>query len=187
MEILKKEIKDLCVFTPKTFPDSRGYFMESFRQDEFEKKVGKINFVQENESCSSFGVLRGLHFQKEPHAQSKLVRCVVGKILDVAVDLRPESPNFGKYESVELSEENKKQFFIPKGFAHGFLALSKKVVVQYKVDNYYAPQSEAGIIWNEPTVNVDWQFEKYGIDEPILSNKDKDYPTVKRYLESEEK
>ena len=156
--------------------------MESFRLDDFEAKVGKINFVQENESCSSFGVLRGLHLQKEPYAQSKLVRCVVGKILDVAVDLRPDSTKFGRYELVELSEENKKQFFIPKGFAHGFLALSEKVVVQYKVDNYYNPASEAGIMWNDPSVGIDWQLEKYGIQKPILSEKDEKYPGLQEFI-----
>ncbi len=173
---------NLLVLTPKIFSDPRGYFLESFRQDEFEKKVGKINFVQENESCSSFGVLRGLHLQKAPYAQSKLVRCVLGKILDVAVDLRKGSPTFGKYETVELSDENKKQFFIPQGFAHGFLSLSEKVIVQYKVDNYYAPQSEAGIVWNDPTIAIDWQLDEYGIESPLISDKDSKCPTLKEIV-----
>ena len=182
MKNLLTKINNLLIINPKIFFDPRGYFMESFRQDDFEKRVGEINFVQENESCSSFGVLRGLHFQKEPYAQSKLVRCVVGKILDVAVDVRKGSPTFGKYETVELSDENKKQFFIPKGFAHGFLALSEKVIVQYKVDNYYAPQAEAGILWNDPAVGIDWQLDKYGITSPLLSEKDCRYPSLKEYL-----
>ncbi len=172
----------LILSEKRIFSDPRGYFMESFRQDDFEKKMGKIDFVQENESCSSFGVLRGLHFQREHYAQSKLVRCVLGKILDVAVDLRKGSITFGKYEAVELSDENKKQFFIPQGFAHGFLALSEKVIVQYKVDNYYAPQAEAGIIWNDPTIAIDWRLDKYGIKLPLISEKDCKYPSLKEYL-----
>ena len=172
MKFKKFNIEGLFSFTPKIFADSRGYFMESFRQSEIEKALGKISFVQENESCSSFGVLRGLHFQTEPFAQSKLVRCVVGKIIDIAVDLRPNSPTFGNYEMVELSEENKKQFFLPQGFAHGFLTLSEKAIVQYKVDNYYSPEHDNGIFWNDKDLAINWEFEKYGIKEPVISDKD---------------
>ena len=149
MEYIKTEIEGVFVIEPKVFNDARGYFMEAWKQAEFNEHVGKVDFIQDNESKSSFGVLRGLHFQKGAAAQAKLVRVIKGKVLDVAVDIRKSSPTFGKHVMVELSEENKRQFFIPRGFAHGFLVLSEEAIFTYKVDNPYAPQSEAGIRWND--------------------------------------
>ena len=184
LDHIKFNIQGLSLLTPKIYADSRGYFMESFKQGEIEKELGKINFVQENESCSSFGVLRGLHFQTKPFAQSKLVRCVVGKIIDIAVDLRPNSKTFGQYKMVELSEENKKQFFLPQGFAHGFLTLSEKAIVQYKVDNYYSPEHDSGIFWNDKDLAINWEFEKYGIKEPIISEKDAKQQSLQEFKKS---
>lgn len=173
------------LLTPTIFPDSRGYFSESFRQDRFEKEVGaKINFVQDNESKSKFGVLRGLHFQRPPFEQSKLVKVVVGSILDIAVDLRPISKTFGHYFSTILSEKDKKQVFIPKGFAHGFLTLSKTAIVQYKVDNYYAPQYDSGIKWDDKDLNINWQLQKNKISQPIVSEKDNQLQTFLEYKNS---
>ena len=161
------------VVSPKVFYDTRGYLFESYRQDRFEKEVGSnINFVQENESKSTFGVIRGLHFQKPPFEQSKLVRVVFGKILDVAVDIRKGSSNFGKSFSFELSGENKKQLFIPRGFAHGFLTVNDVAIVHYKVDNYYSPEHDSGIIWNDNTLDIDWHLQEYKIEKPIVSSKD---------------
>jgi dTDP-4-dehydrorhamnose 3,5-epimerase len=175
MEVIKTDIEGLVVIQPRIFNDARGYFFESFSQREFEEKVGPIRFVQDNESKSTRGVLRGLHFQNPPYAQSKLVRCVKGKVLDVAVDIRKGSPTYGRHVAVELSEDNHLQFFIPKGFAHGFVVLSDEAVFQYKCDEFYAPQSEGGINLYVETLRIDWQIPW---DEAILSDKDKTYPTL---------
>ena len=175
MEVIKTDIEGLVVIQPRIFNDARGYFFESFSQREFEEKVGPIRFVQDNESKSTRGVLRGLHFQNPPYAQSKLVRCVKGKVLDVAVDIRKGSPTYGRHVAVELSEDNHLQFFIPKGFAHGFVVLSDEAVFQYKCDEFYAPQSEGGINLYEETLGNDWQIP---CDEAILSDKDKTYPNL---------
>lgn len=170
MNIIKTDIEEVVIIEPRIFEDARGYFFESFSQQIFEEKVCKTTFVQDNESKSTFGVLRGLHFQKPPHAQSKLVRVIKGKVLDVAVDIRKGSPSFGQYVAVELSEENHLQLFVPRGFAHGFVVLSENVIFQYKCDNYYAPQSEGAIAWDDPDLNIDW---KISTDKVILSEKDK--------------
>ena len=151
MKIIKTDIPDLLIVEPEVFGDNRGYFFESFSQRKFEEATGvKVDFVQDNESLSAYGVVRGLHFQKPPHEQAKLVRVVRGKVLDVALDLRPESPTYGQYAAVELSGENHRQLFIPKGFAHGFSVLSEDAVFQYKCDDYYAPECEDGIAYNDP-------------------------------------
>ena len=178
MNIIPTEIDGVLILEPRLFQDSRGYFFESFNQKEFESKVGAVTFVQDNESKSCYGVVRGLHFQKGEHAQSKLVRVVKGKVLDVAVDLRPGSPTFGKYVSVELSEDNHLQFFIPRGFAHGFSVLSDEVVFQYKCDNFYCPESEGAIAWDDPDLGIDW---KIPADRIILSDKDRKHPRLKDY------
>ena len=170
MNIITTEIEGLLILEPTVFGDERGYFFESFSQREFEEKVCKTVFVQDNESKSGYGVLRGLHFQKPPFEQAKLVRVVKGKVLDVAVDIREDSPTFGKHVSVELSEENKRQMFVPRGFAHGFAVLSEEAIFQYKCDNYYMPQAEGGILWNDPALNIDW---KIPMEDVILSEKDK--------------
>lgn len=149
MEVVKTLIEGVVIIEPRLFKDDRGYFFESFNQREFEEKVCKTTFVQDNESNSSYGVIRGLHFQKPPFAQSKLVRVIRGSVLDVAVDIRKGSPTFGQHVAVELTEDNHRQFFIPRGFAHGFSVLSKEVVFQYKCDNFYAPQCEGAIVWDE--------------------------------------
>lgn len=158
MEVIKTNIEGVVIIEPRIFKDDRGYFFESFSQREFEEKVCKTTFVQDNESKSSYGVLRGLHFQKPPFAQSKLVRVIKGAVLDVAVDIRKGSPTFGQYVSVELTGENHRQFFIPRGFAHGFSVLSEEVIFQYKCDNFYSPQSEGAIAWNDPDLNIDWRI-----------------------------
>lgn len=176
MKMTRTDIEGLVVIEPRVFGDSRGYFFESFSQREFEKEVGQVRFVQDNESKSSYGVVRGLHFQKPPHTQSKLVRVVKGRVLDVAVDLRRDSKTYGKYFSVELTEENHLQLFIPKGFAHGFAVLSDEAVFQYKCDEFYAPESEGAIAWNDPEIGVDWQIPE---DKVILSEKDKKHPSFK--------
>lgn len=178
MNIIPTEIDGVLILEPRLFQDSRGYFFESFNQKEFESKVGAVTFVQDNESKSCYGVVRGLHFQKGEHAQSKLVRVVKGKVLDVAVDLRPGSPTFGKYVSVELSEDNYLQFFIPRGFAHGFSVLSDEVVFQYKCDNFYCPESEGAIAWDDPDLGIDW---KIPADRIILSDKDRKHQRLKDY------
>lgn len=170
MKFTRTDIPDVVLIEPIVRGDSRGYFMETFLLDKFLKEVTNTTFVQENESCSSFGVLRGLHYQLPPHAQAKLVRVVKGKIYDVAVDIRKNSPTFGKYVGYELSGENKRQLFIPRGFAHGFVTLEDDTIVQYKTDNYYAPESEGAIIWNEPKIGINWPIE---INRIILSEKDK--------------
>jgi len=170
MKITTTAIEGFVILEPEVFGDERGYFFESFSQREFEEKVCKTTFVQDNESSSRYGVLRGLHFQKPPHAQAKLVRVVKGKVLDIAVDIRKGSPTFGHHVSIELSGENKRQLFIPRGFAHGFAVLSEEVVFQYKCDNYYVPHSEGGILWNDPALGIDWKLPE---EDVILSEKDK--------------
>ena len=169
MNYIQTEIDGVWVIEPKVFNDARGYFMESFKEEEFCKNVGPVHFVQDNESKSSFGVLRGLHYQKGEFSQAKLVRVIKGRVLDVAVDLRKSSPTFGRYVSVELSEDNKRQFFIPRGFAHGFLVLSDEAIFTYKVDNAYAPQAEASIRYNDETIGVDWPVAP---EQMLLSPKD---------------
>jgi len=173
-------IKDLKILEPKVFTDERGYFFEPFNKYNFQKHFGEINFIQDNESKSTRGVLRGFHFQKPPYEQSKLVRCVKGKVLDIALDLRKESKTFGKYESVVLSETNKKQFFIPKGFAHAFLVLSNEAIFSYKVDNVYAPKFDSGVFWDDPELNINWGINK---SEIIISEKDLNLKLLKN-LES---
>lgn len=175
MKIIDTEIKEVKIFEPRLFEDSRGYFFEAFSQQKFEEEVCKTTFVQDNESCSKYGVLRGLHFQLPPFAQSKLVRVVKGKVLDVAVDIRKGSPTFGKHVIVELSDENKRQFFIPRGFAHGFVVLSDEAIFQYKCDNYYSQQHEGAIAFDEKEVAIDWKIPTKDI---ILSEKDKKNPTL---------
>ena len=170
MNIIKTDIEGVVIIEPKVFGDSRGYFFESYSQRDFNSLVGEVNFVQDNESKSCYGVIRGLHFQKPPFEQSKLVRVVKGKVLDVAVDIREGSPTFGKHVAVELSEENHRQLFIPKGFAHGFSVLSEEAVFQYKCDNFYAPQSEGAIAWDDPALGIDWRIP---VDKVIISEKDK--------------
>ncbi len=176
MNVIKTELEGVVIIEPRVYADSRGYFFESFSQKEFEEKVCNTIFVQDNESKSSYGVLRGLHFQKMPYTQSKLVRVVKGKVLDIAVDIRKGSPTFGKSVAAELSEENKLQFFVPRGFAHGFVVLSEEAIFQYKCDNYYTPQSEGGILWNDPSLDIDWILNEKEI---ILSEKDKINPLLK--------
>lgn len=169
MNYIQTEIDGVLIIEPKVFNDARGYFMEAFKEEEFRANIGDVHFVQDNESKSSFGVLRGLHYQKGEYSQAKLVRVIKGKVLDVAVDLRRSSPTFGKYVSVELREENKRQFFIPRGFAHGFLVLSEEAIFTYKVDNGYAPQAEASIRFNDETIGIDWPVAE---SQFILSEKD---------------
>ena len=176
MEVVETNIEGVIIIEPRIFKDDRGYFFESFSQREFEEKVCKTTFVQDNESKSGYGVLRGLHFQKPPFAQSKLVRVIKGAVLDVAVDIRKGSPTFGQYVSVELTGDNHRQFFIPRGFAHGFSVLSEEVIFQYKCDNFYSPQSEGAIDWNDPDLNIDWRIP---VEEVILSEKDSKHPKLK--------
>lgn len=170
MNYIKTNISDVFIIEPKVFGDERGYFFESFNQKEFEKHIRKIDFIQDNESKSSQGVLRGLHFQRPPFTQSKLLRCIEGEVLDIAVDLRQDSPTYKKYLSLVLSGKNKKQIFVPKGFAHGFLVLSEIATIAYKVDEYYAPDHDSGIAWNDEEINIDWGVSA---DEIQLSEKDK--------------
>lgn len=169
MEVIKTDIEGVVIIEPRIFKDERGYFYESFSQREFEEKVCKTVFVQDNQSKSSYGVLRGLHFQKPPFCQSKLVRCIKGAVLDVAVDIRKGSPTFGKYVAVELTEDNHRQFFVPRGFAHGFAVLSQEAVFQYKCDNFYCKESEGAIAWNDPELAIDWRIPT---EKVILSAKD---------------
>lgn len=179
MEIIKTKIAGVYIIKPDVFGDSRGYFFESYNKKKLAELLPELpEFVQDNQSKSCFGVLRGLHFQKAPHAQAKLVRVVSGKVLDVAVDLRPGSATFGEYVSVELSGENMLQFFIPEGFAHGFSVLSDEAVFQYKCSDFYCKEAEGGIIWNDPTVAVDWKLAPSDI---LLSDKDKVHPTLKEW------
>ena len=169
MEIIKTGIEGLLILEPRIFKDTRGYFFESFSQREFEEKVGPVHFVQDNESMSSYGVMRGLHFQRPPYTQSKLVRCVSGRVLDVAVDIRQGSPTYGQHVAVELTAENHRQFFIPKGFAHGFAVLSETAVFQYKCDEFYHPEADAGISILDESLGIDWRIP---MDKAILSDKD---------------
>lgn len=170
MEVIKTDIEGVVIIEPRIFKDDRGYFYESFSQREFEEKVCRTTFVQDNQSKSSYGVLRGLHFQKPPYCQSKLVRCIKGAVLDVAVDIRKGSPTFGKHVAVELTEENHRQFFVPRGFAHGFAVLSEEAVFQYKCDNFYCKESEGAVAWNDPELAIDWRIPA---EKVLLSEKDK--------------
>lgn len=176
MEVIKTELEGVVILEPRLFKDDRGYFFESFSQREFDEKVRPVKFVQDNESKSVYGVLRGLHFQKPPFAQSKLVRVIQGAVLDVAVDIRVGSPTYGKHVAVELTAENHRQLFIPRGFAHGFSVLTDEVVFQYKCDNFYAPQSEGAVAWNDPALGIDWRIPEASV---ILSEKDKHHPLLK--------
>ena len=171
MNYIQTEIDGVWVIEPRIFADERGYFIESFKKEEFEANIGSVNFIQDNESKSSFGVLRGLHYQIGEYSQAKLVRVIKGEVLDVAVDLRQSSPTFGKHVSIHLSEENKKQFFIPRGFAHGFLVLSDEAIFTYKVDNSYAPNAESSIVYNDSTINIEWPIPEVQL---LLSPKDKE-------------
>ena len=179
MKVIKTKIDGLVIIEPKLFVDERGYFFESFNQRDFTSAVGNVTFVQDNESKSSYGVLRGLHFQLPPYSQSKLVRVIEGKVLDVAVDLRKSSPTYGQYVSVELTADNHRQLYIPKGFAHGFVVLSQQAVFQYKCDEFYHPEAEGAIAWNDPTINIDWQIPAEDI---ILSAKDKIHPVLQDFI-----
>lgn len=176
MDVIKTDIEGVVIIEPRVFGDERGYFFESYSQREFDEKVRPVRFVQDNESKSRYGVLRGLHFQLGEHAQSKLVRVVEGMVLDVAVDIRRGSPTFGRYVAVELSAENHRQLFIPRGFAHGFSVLSPTAVFQYKCDNLYAPQSEGAIAWNDPAIGIDWRLDPRDV---VLSPKDAAHPLLK--------
>ena len=176
MEVIKTDIEGVVIIEPRIFRDDRGYFFESFSQREFQEKVCNTVFVQDNESKSSYGVLRGLHFQKPPYAQSKLVRVIKGAVLDVAVDIRKGSPTFGQHVAVELTEDNHRQFFIPRGFAHGFSVLTDEVIFQYKCDNFYAPQSEGTLAWDDPDLGIDWRLPA---EKVILSEKDRHHSRLK--------
>lgn len=178
MNYIKTDIEGVLILEPRVFKDSRGYFFESFSQREFDEVVPGITFVQDNESCSVRGVIRGLHFQRPPHSQAKLVRCVKGEVLDVAVDLRKDSSTFGKYVSCILSEENHRQLFIPKGFAHGFAVLSDVAIFQYKCDEYYHPESDGGISLLDSSLGIDWHID---LKDAILSEKDTRHPLLKDY------
>lgn len=176
MKIIETEIQGLFIIEPDVYGDSRGYFFESFNKRRFEEQTGiSVDFVQDNESRSTYGVVRGLHFQRPPHAQAKLVRVVSGRVLDVAVDLREGSPTYGKHVAVELFGENHRQVFIPKGFAHGFSVLSEEAVFQYKCDDYYAPETEGAVAWDDPDIAIDWRIPA---DDMILSEKDKKHPRL---------
>ena len=176
MKVIKTAIEDVVIIEPDVFGDSRGYFFESYSQKKFDEQVRPVRFVQDNESKSKYGVLRGLHFQKGKDAQSKLVRVVKGRVLDVAVDIRKGSPTFGKYVAVELTEDNHRQLFVPRGFAHGFSVLSEEVIFQYKCDNLYAPESEGAVAWNDPNIGIDWQLPA---EDVLLSAKDSAHPMLK--------
>lgn len=176
MEVIKTNIEGVVIIEPRIFRDERGYFFESFSQREFQEKVCNTVFVQDNESKSSYGVLRGLHFQKPLYAQSKLVRVIKGAVLDVAVDIRKGSPTFGQHVAVELTEDNHRQFFIPRGFAHGFSVLTDEVIFQYKCDNFYAPQSEGALAWDDPDLGIDWRLPA---EKVILSEKDRHHSRLK--------
>lgn len=179
MEIIKTKLDGVVIIEPKIFRDSRGYFFESFSQREFEEKVCQINFVQDNESMSSYGVMRGLHFQRPPFTQAKLVRCVKGAVLDVAVDIRKDSPTYGQHVAVELTEDNHYQMFIPHGFAHGFSVLSETAIFQYKCDQFYHPESDAGISILDKSLGIDWRIPT---DKAILSDKDTRHPLFKDFV-----
>lgn len=176
MKYIETDLKGVFIIEPNVFNDARGYFMEAWKRTEFEQHIDVVDFLQDNESKSSYGVLRGLHYQKGDASQAKLVRVIKGRVLDVAVDLRKSSETFGKHVMVELSEENKRQFFIPRGFAHGFLVLSDEAVFTYKVDNVYAPQAEAGVRWNDPQLGIDWPIDAKDVQ---TSEKDLKQPLFK--------
>ena len=178
MEVIKTAIEGLVILEPKVFGDARGYFFESFSLREFEQKVRKVNFVQDNESMSSYGVMRGLHFQASPFTQSKLVRCVKGRVLDVAVDIRKGSPTYGQHVAVLLTEENHRQFFIPQGFAHGFAVLSESAIFQYKCDNFYHPEADGGISILDDTLGIDWGL---ALEEALVSEKDANHPKLAEF------
>ena len=175
MKVIKTDIEDVVILKPDVFGDNRGYFMESWSQPRFDEAVRPVRFVQDNESKSRYGVLRGLHYQKGRYSQSKLVRVVKGRVLDVAVDIRRGSPTFGRYVAVELTEDNHYQLFVPRGFAHGFSVLSEEAIFEYKCDNIYAPEQEGAIAWNDPTIGIDW---KLPAEDVILSAKDAAHPTL---------
>lgn len=179
MEVRKTNIEGVLIIEPKLFGDNRGYFFESFNAKEFAEKTGvDVTFIQDNESKSKYGVLRGMHFQNPPFTQSKLVRVVKGKVLDVVVDIRKGSPTYGKFEMCELTEENHRQFFVPKGMAHGFCVLSEEAIFQYKCDNFYHPEAEGAIAWNDPDIAIKWPIR---IEDVILSEKDKNHPCLKDF------
>lgn len=178
MNVIKTDIAGVVILEPRVFTDARGYFFESYNKKTFDELVGRVDFVQDNESCSSRGVMRGLHFQQPPHAQAKLVRCVRGSVLDVAVDIRKGSPTYGKHVSCLLTEHNHRQFFIPRGFAHGFAVLSDTAVFQYKCDNYYCPEADGGISILDPSLGIDWGIS---FEEAILSDKDKKHPLLSEF------
>ncbi len=178
MTVLPTAIQGVVIIEPRIFKDARGYFFESYNKQEFDEKVQPVDFVQDNESMSVRGVMRGLHFQRPPYTQAKLVRCVRGRVLDVAVDLRKGSPTYGQHVAVELSEDNHRQFFVPRGFAHGFAVLSDTAVFQYKCDNYYAPEADGGISIADPSLDIDWQLDP---SEAILSEKDTRHPLLKDF------
>ncbi|WP_290379729.1 dTDP-4-dehydrorhamnose 3,5-epimerase [uncultured Duncaniella sp.] len=175
MKVIETDIEGLVIIEPKILTDSRGYFFESYSKQEFDKNICPIDFVQDNESCSTYGVMRGLHFQRPPFTQSKLVRCVKGAVLDVAVDIRKGSPTYGQHVAVELTDENHRQFFIPRGFAHGFAVLSRTAVFQYKCDNFYAPQADGGISILNSSLGIDWRIDPANA---ILSEKDTRHPML---------
>lgn len=179
MDLVKTDIEGVFIIEPRIFEDSRGYFFESFSQREFDEKVGPIRFVQDNESKSSYGVMRGLHFQCPPFTQSKLVRCVKGAVLDVAVDIRKGSPTYGKHVAVELTEDNHRQFFIPKGFAHGFAVLSETAIFQYKCDEFYHPEADGGINILDDSLGIDWRIPS---NKALLSEKDTKHPLLKDFF-----
>jgi dTDP-4-dehydrorhamnose 3,5-epimerase len=182
MNYIQTEIDGVWLIEPTVYGDQRGYFMESFKQQEFEQHIGRVNFLQDNESKSVFGVLRGLHYQQGEYSQAKLVRVIKGTVLDVAVDLRTASPTFGKHISVELSEDNKRQLFIPRGFAHGFLVLSDEAIFTYKVDNYYTPQAEATIMYNDPQLKIDWPVDSSVLIVSIKINAEPLLPRLQQNL-----
>ncbi len=176
MEFIPTEIEGLILIKPQVFGDNRGYFLETYNQQQFKQHIGDLSFIQVNESKSSYGVLRGLHYQKPPYTQAKLVRCIEGRVLDVVVDLRHHSPTFGQYLSFELSGDNKHQLFVPRGFAHGFAVLSETAIFSYMVDNPYAPDYDSGIAWNDEDLNIDWQLP---VEHIVLSGKDKELKPLK--------
>ena len=178
MNIIKTNIEGVVIIEPRIFKDARGHFFESYNKQEFDEKVAKVDFVQDNESCSTYGVMRGLHFQRPPFAQAKLVRCVKGAVLDVAVDIRKGSPTYGQHVAVEITEDNHRQFFIPRGFAHGFAVLSDIAVFQYKCDNYYHPEADGGISIVDSSLNIDWGIS---LQDSILSDKDNNHPLLKDF------
>ena len=178
MNVIKTSIEGPVIIEPRVFNDARGYFFESYSKKLFDEQIAPIDFVQDNESCSTFGVIRGLHFQRPPYCQAKLVRCVRGKVLDVVVDIRKGSPTYGKHIAVELSEDNHRQLFIPHGFAHGFAVLSDVAIFQYKCDNYYHPEADGGVSLSDPSLHIDWLID---LSKAILSEKDKHHPLLKEF------